>query len=41
MLKNLYIFIDIFYNIKKIQNLYIQILVNNNDNLINKPSKIF
>ena len=41
MFKNFYIFIDIFYNINKIQKVYIQILVNKYDKLINKPSKLF
>ena len=34
MLKKFYINIDIFYNIKKIQKVYIQILVNTYDKLI-------
>ena len=34
MLKILYIFIDIYDNIKKIQKVYIQILVNTYDKLI-------
>ena len=41
MLKNLYINIDIYDNIMKIQKVYIQILVNKYDKLINKPSKLF
>ena len=41
MFKNFYIYIDIFYDIKKIQKVYIQILVNKYNKLINKPSKLF
>ena len=41
MLKILYININIYDNIMKIQKVYIQILVNKYDKLINKPSKLF
>ena len=41
MLKILYININIYDNIMKIQKVYIQILVNKYDKLINKLSKLF
>ena len=41
MLKILYININIYDNIMKIQKVYIQILVNKYNKLINKPSKLF
>ena len=41
MLKNFYINIDIYDNINKIQKVYIQILVNKYNKLINKASKLF